>query len=88
MVRVQGVVDTIILNNSTPIDDETVDVRFSYLQRRTEDPRTERIGQAMLRDLKKQMEQNPEQNQDNKDDQDSQNKEDENKDKSQQQDSK
>ncbi len=57
MVRVQGIVDTIILNNSTPIDEETVDVRFSYMQRETEDPRTERIGQAMLRDLKKQMEQ-------------------------------
>jgi phenylpropionate dioxygenase-like ring-hydroxylating dioxygenase large terminal subunit len=57
MVRVKGVVDTIILNNSTPIDEEHVDVRFSYMQRRTEDLRAQRIGEAMLRDLKKQMEQ-------------------------------
>ena len=57
MVRVKGVVDTIILNNSTPVDEETVDVRFSYLQRETDDPRTKRVGEAMLRDLKMQMEQ-------------------------------
>lgn len=56
-VRVKGVVDTIILNNSTPIDEETVDVRFSYIQRQTDDPHEKRVGQAMLRDLKRQMEQ-------------------------------
>ena len=57
MVRVKGIVDTIILNNSSPGDEETVDVRFSYMQRKTEDARQQRIGAAMLRDIKKQMEQ-------------------------------
>jgi 3-ketosteroid 9alpha-monooxygenase subunit A len=57
VVRVKGVVDTIILTQSTPIDEEHVDVRFSYLQRATDDPREQRVGAAMLRDLKRQMEQ-------------------------------
>jgi phenylpropionate dioxygenase-like ring-hydroxylating dioxygenase large terminal subunit len=57
VVRVAGVVDTIIVTQSTPIDEEHVDVRFSYLQRRSDDPRVARLGEAMLRDLKRQMEQ-------------------------------
>ena len=57
VVNVRGVVDTIIVTASVPIDEETVDVRFSYMQRKSDDPKLERLGQAMLRDLKKQMEQ-------------------------------
>lgn len=57
VVRVKGVVETIILTQNTPIDDEHVHVRFSYLQRPTDDAHEQRVGKAMLRDLKKQMEQ-------------------------------
>jgi phenylpropionate dioxygenase-like ring-hydroxylating dioxygenase large terminal subunit len=57
VVHVKGVVETIIVTKSTPVDDETVHVRFSYTQKQTEDEREQRIGRAMLRDLKKQMEQ-------------------------------
>ena len=57
VVHVKGVVDTIIVTASVPIDEEHVHVRFSYMQRRSADPAAQRLGQAMLRDLKKQMEQ-------------------------------
>ncbi len=57
VVRVKGVVETLILTNSTPIDEDTVHVRFTYTQRRTDDEHEQRIGRAMLVDLKRQMEQ-------------------------------
>ena len=57
LVRVHGVAETIILTTNTPIDAEQVQVRFSYLQRATEDPHEQRVGEAMLRDLEHQMEQ-------------------------------
>jgi len=57
VVHVKGVVDTVIVTASVPIDEEHVRVRFSYMQRKTDDPKLERLGQAMLKDLKKQMEQ-------------------------------
>ena len=53
----QGVVETIILTANTPVDAETVHVRFSYLQRATKDEHERRVGRAMLADLKRQMEQ-------------------------------
>ena len=57
MVHVKGVVDTIIVTASVPIDEEHVHVRFSYMQKRTTDTKLQRLGEAMLKDLKKQMEQ-------------------------------
>lgn len=57
LVRVKGVVDTVIITNSTPIDDETVDVRFSYLQRSDLDEKMTRVGKKMIAELKRQMEQ-------------------------------
>lgn len=57
MVWVRGIADTLILTNSTPIDAETVHVRFSYTQRAGDDPHRERVARALLADLKKQMDQ-------------------------------
>jgi phenylpropionate dioxygenase-like ring-hydroxylating dioxygenase large terminal subunit len=56
-VNVKGVLHTIIVMANTPIDDQTVEVRFDYLQPRTDDPRQQRIGQKMIDELKRQMEQ-------------------------------
>ena len=56
-VNVKGVLHTIIVMANTPIDDQTVKVRFDYLQPRTDDPRQQRIGQKMIDELKRQMEQ-------------------------------
>lgn len=57
-VVVRGAVDTLMINTSTPIDEETTDTSFAYSVRRTDDPeRAERIGAAMIRDLEKQMNQ-------------------------------
>lgn len=55
--RTVGIVETVISINQTPIDDERVDVRFAYLQKRTDDPHELRVGEAMLRDLQRQMQQ-------------------------------
>ena len=57
VVHVHGIAETIILTTNTPIDDERVQVRFSYMQRRTDDPHEQRVAAAMLRDIKHQMEQ-------------------------------
>jgi 3-ketosteroid 9alpha-monooxygenase subunit A len=56
-VWVKGIVDTVIVTNSTPIDEDHVDVRFSYLQRTGADERLQRIGRKMIENLKGQMEQ-------------------------------
>ncbi len=57
IVHVRGVVHTIIVMANTPIDGETVDVRFNYLQPKTDDPKQQRIGAAMIKNLKGQMDQ-------------------------------
>jgi phenylpropionate dioxygenase-like ring-hydroxylating dioxygenase large terminal subunit len=56
IVHVRGVLHTIIVMANTPIDEEHVDVRFSYLQPRTDDPKLQRLGNAMIEELKRQME--------------------------------
>jgi 3-ketosteroid 9alpha-monooxygenase subunit A len=57
LVHVKGVVETIIVLNSTPIDEENVDVRFSYLQRSDLGEKMSRVGEKMVQELKRQMEQ-------------------------------
>ncbi len=54
IVHVRGVVHTIIVLASIPIDEEHVDVRFSYMQRKTDDPKQQRLGKAMIEELKRQ----------------------------------
>lgn len=56
-VHVKGVLHTIILMANTPIDDQTVQVRFNYLQPRTDDPKQKRRGEKMVAELVRQMEQ-------------------------------
>ncbi|MBW2294769.1 MAG: aromatic ring-hydroxylating dioxygenase subunit alpha [Deltaproteobacteria bacterium] len=57
VVHVRGVLHTIIVMANTPIDDQTVKVRFSYLQPATDDPKKLRLGQKMIAELKRQMDQ-------------------------------
>ena len=57
VVNVRGVVHTIIMMANTPIDDQTVEVKFEYLQPRSDDERQIRIGGKMIDELKRQMEQ-------------------------------
>ena len=57
VVYVGGIVDTIIINEGTPVDDENVEVRFTYLQRKTDDERQLRIGTKMIKNLLYQMDQ-------------------------------
>ncbi len=55
LVYVRGICDTLIVITSTPIDGDYVDQMFCYTQKRGQDPGLERLGQALLRDLEKQM---------------------------------
>jgi phenylpropionate dioxygenase-like ring-hydroxylating dioxygenase large terminal subunit len=57
VVNVKGVLHTIIVMANSPIDDETVEVRFNYLQPKTDDPKLIRLGGKMIAELKRQMEQ-------------------------------
>ncbi len=57
LVWVRGIADTLIITNSTPVDEETVHVRFSYSQLAASEPHRQRVAAALLADLKKQMEQ-------------------------------
>jgi 3-ketosteroid 9alpha-monooxygenase subunit A len=57
VVHVRGVLHTIIVMANTPIDDQNVKVRFSYLQPATDDPKKLRLGQKMIAELKRQMDQ-------------------------------
>lgn len=57
IVHVRGVLHTIIVMVNTPIDDQTVDVRFNYLQPATDDPKLLRLGDKMIKELRRQMDQ-------------------------------
>ena len=57
VVNVRGVLHTIIVMANTPIDDQTVEIKFDYLQPRNDDERQQRIGRKMIDELKRQMEQ-------------------------------
>ena len=55
VVRLTGIVETIMVNTSTPIDDETTDTSFAYTVNTEGDPATVRgVGAAIIRDLEKQ----------------------------------
>jgi 3-ketosteroid 9alpha-monooxygenase subunit A len=57
IVHVKGVLHTIIVMANTPIDEDHVQVRFNYLQPATDDPKLARVGQKMIAELKRQMDQ-------------------------------
>lgn len=56
-VNVKGIVHTIIVMANAPIDDETVEVKFDYLLKKTDDERQRHLGRKMVEELKRQMEQ-------------------------------
>lgn len=56
VVHLTGIVETIMMNTSTPIDEETSDTSFAYTVNTTGDPAKARgVGAAIIRDLEKQM---------------------------------
>ncbi len=55
-VHLQGIVETLMVNTSTPIDDETTDTSFAYtVHHRGDDEVARGVGSAIIRDLEKQM---------------------------------
>lgn len=55
-VRVSGVIDTLMMNTSTPIDDEHTDVTFAYtVDKRSGGDSQSGVGAAIIKDLEKQM---------------------------------
>jgi len=56
-VHITGAVDTLMVDISTPIDDEYTDVSFAYTVRKAQDGSHERVGKARIRDLEHQFEQ-------------------------------
>ena len=55
-VHLTGIVETLMVNTSTPIDEETTDTSFAYTVHTAGDPETARgVGAAIIRDLEKQM---------------------------------
>src|SRR5262249_35428235 len=56
LVRFTGICETVLLGSSTPIDEERVDTRFSFTQRKVngEEPKGG-VGAAIVRDIVKQM---------------------------------
>jgi phenylpropionate dioxygenase-like ring-hydroxylating dioxygenase large terminal subunit len=56
-VHIGGAVDTFMLNTATPIDEESTDLSFAYAIRRTPGRESERVGEARIRDLEHQFEQ-------------------------------
>ena len=56
IVRVTGAVDTLMVNTSTPIDEETTDVSFAYSVSKKQGADSARgVGEAIIKDLEKQM---------------------------------
>jgi phenylpropionate dioxygenase-like ring-hydroxylating dioxygenase large terminal subunit len=57
-VHLTGIVETLMVNTSTPIDEETTDTSFAYTVNTGGDPEAARgVGAAIIRDLEKQMSQ-------------------------------
>ncbi len=55
-VDLRGIVDTLMINTSTPIDEEYTDTSFAYTVHSEGDEQTARgVGAAIIRDLEKQM---------------------------------
>lgn len=56
VVRMNGLIDTLMLNTSTPIDEENTDVSFAYSVKSEGDTRKEHLAAAIIADLKDQFE--------------------------------
>ncbi len=55
-VELSGILDTLLINTATPIDDSFVDVIFAYRVKSEGDPRKEKLGVKMIEDLISQFE--------------------------------
>ncbi len=56
LVRMSGLIDTLMINTSTPIDAETTDVSFAYTVRTEGDIRKQHLADAVIKDLEEQFE--------------------------------
>jgi phenylpropionate dioxygenase-like ring-hydroxylating dioxygenase large terminal subunit len=55
-VELGGIIDTLMVNTATPIDDSFTDVVFAYRVKSEGDPRKEKLGASMITDLIQQFE--------------------------------
>ena len=55
-VRIKGLIDTLLINTATPIDEEWTDVSFAYSVRAARDPEKQGLARAIVKDLKQQFE--------------------------------
>ena len=51
VVQLSGILDTLLINTATPIDDSFTDVIFAYRVKSEGDPRKEKLGASMIADL-------------------------------------
>lgn len=57
IIRFRGIVDTCLAGSAVPIDDEYVELRFSFLYRKLEDEAlSSSVGDALIADIRKQIE--------------------------------
>jgi len=56
VVRMSGLIDSLMLNTCTPIDDERTDVSFAYTVKAEGDERKRHLADAVVADLKRQFE--------------------------------
>lgn len=55
-VELSGIIDTLLMNTCTPIDEEYTDVSFAYTVKTEGDERKEQLAQAVIADLEQQFE--------------------------------
>ena len=53
-VELRGIIDTLLMNTATPIDEESTDVSFAYTVKTDGDEHKERLAQAVIKDLEQQ----------------------------------
>jgi 3-ketosteroid 9alpha-monooxygenase subunit A len=56
LVRMSGLIDTLMINTSTPIDADDTDVSFAYTVRARGETRSLHLAEAVIQDLKQQFE--------------------------------
>jgi 3-ketosteroid 9alpha-monooxygenase subunit A len=57
-VRFRGIVETLLVSSMTPIDDETIDVRFNFAIKKLPDKDvTQGVGKAFIKEVTRQLEQ-------------------------------
>ena len=54
VVRMTGLIDSLLMNTATPIDESQTDLSFAYTVKTQGDPRKQRLAGAIVKDLKNQ----------------------------------